>query len=102
MMEYESFTFSTAADALAEIRRQHLAGEPLVWTGPDRLHHSVSATSPEPSWLFSDEGMTYMAERDHDFWDVYTMVAFHLGFHSGTLKEEEHTNQWKRLAQPIY
>lgn len=95
MPEYESHSFEDVAEALKKVREQHKNGEPLVWTGPDRLHHSIAATSPEPSWFFSDDGMEYMRERGHDFWDVYTQVAFQLGFHNGTVREEKNTEFWK-------
>lgn len=98
MSEYEAFDFTTAADALREIRRQYKNHEPLVWNGPDRLHCVVSATNPPPSWYFSDEGMAHLAEEGFGFWDVYTMIAFQLGYHAGNLKEEENTKFWQKDA----
>lgn len=83
---YQTFPFTTAADALAEVREQFLAGKRLKWTGPDRLHHSISATTPPPSWNFSREGMEHHEDQGRTFWDVYTMVAFQLGFHNGVLR----------------
>lgn len=96
---YKSFDFPTAAEALAEIRRQYEAGEPLVWTGPDHLHHVISAGCPEPSACFSPEGLAYDAERGRDFWDVYTMIAFQLGYHAGTLREEAHSKRNEENAE---
>jgi hypothetical protein len=104
MSEYKSFPFMTAADALAEIRRQHLAGEPLVWKGPDRLHYSIAATCPEPSHMFSPEGLAGSEEQGQDFWDVYTMIAFQLGYHNGVLSRDKDVERlrddvlfWKRM-----
>ena len=94
--EYEMHSFEEVAEALAEIRRQHEAGEPLVWTGPDRLHYSVAATCPEPSWHFSEEGMAYHADQDRDFWDVYTMIAFQIGFHNGYLRSDKANEVYRR------
>ena len=94
---YPLHNYSDLADALKLIRKQYLAGEPLVWTGPTDLHHSVSATSPGPDWQFSPEGLAYHAERDRDFWDVYTQVSFHLGFHQGAVNESERTAFYKKL-----
>lgn len=99
MPEYESHSFDDVAKALKKIRKQHKKGKPLVWTGPDRLHHAIAATSPEPSWYFSDEGMEYMRDQGHGFWDVYTMVAFQVGFHNGTVREEEHSRSWRESTE---
>jgi len=99
MTDYESFDFTTAADALKEIRRQYKAHEVLVWNGPDHLHHVVSATNPPPSWYFSDEGLAAMAEQGYGFWDVYTMIAFQLGYHAGTLREEENSKFWQKSSE---
>ena len=90
---YETFDLDVATAALDEVRRQFLAGEPMVWTGPDRLHSSISATSHSPSWNFSAEGMEAHADQNRDFWDVYNMVAFQLGYHNGVVREEENTKR---------
>lgn len=84
--EYEQYNADDVLDALQVVRKQYLAGEPLTWTGPDRLHFSVSAVSPEPSWHFSPEGLEYHAEQDRDFWDVWAIVAFQIGFHNGAVR----------------
>lgn len=98
--EYKTFPFEECSNALADIRRQHENGdETLIWTGPDRLHHSVAATCPPPSELLSPEGLEYDEERGRDFWDVYTMVAFHLGFHNGAVTEARHTKSWRSGAE---
>jgi len=89
--------YSDLADALKKIRNQYLAGEPLTWTGPTSLHHSISATCPGPDWYFSKEGQAYEADRGRDFWDTYTLVSFHLGFHQGTVQESQTTAQYKRI-----
>lgn len=93
--DYDAHPLEDVAVALKQVREQHLAGQTLVWTGPNRLHHAVAATSPEPSWHFSPEGLAYHADQDRDFWDVYTMVAFQLGFHNGTVREEKNTNLYR-------
>lgn len=99
MSDYETQDFPENAAALAAIREQHKRGEPLVWTGIDHLHHSISATSPEPSWYFSAEGLEYMAERDHTFEDVMTMVTFQLGYHHGVMSAEKEIAQLQRLLR---
>lgn len=96
--EHESFSFEDIAEALADIRQQHLTGKyPLQWNGPDRLHHAVAATSPEPSWQFSPEGLANHRDQGRGFWEVYTLVAFQLGFHNGTVREEKNTQTYIRL-----
>lgn len=93
-----TYPYEDIAKALAKIRKQHRKGKPLKWTGPDVLHHSIAASTPAPSWYFSEEGLEYEAERGRGFWDVYTQVGHLLGMHNGTVAESKHTKSWKRLA----
>ena len=90
--KYQPNDYEEVAKALKKIRKQRRKGKSLKWTGPNELHHSISATCPEPSWYFSPEGMEWLKEHGHGFWDVYTQVAFHLGFHNGYLRCEESTS----------
>lgn len=54
------FVYDDIATALKKVRKQIINHEKkLKWTGPDELHTSLSATSPEPSWHFSTEGLGY-------------------------------------------
>lgn len=94
---YPVLVFDDVATALDNVRNQYLNSQPLVWTGPDKLHPSISATNFPPSWHFSEEGMASHADRDRDFWDVYTLVAFQLGFHNGTVNESIQTLHYKKL-----
>lgn len=109
MSDYEIFDFSEVARALREIRTQYMAGanpfnDELSWTGPERLHFHVAATSPEPAWHFSAEGMLSHADQGHDFWDVYTMVTLQIGFHNGVVRMEpdlaaarSHADSYRRM-----
>lgn len=98
MADYKLYTFEEIADALADIRKQHEEKGPkdLIWNGPDHLHHSVSATSPPPSSAFSNDGLAYHAERDRDFWEVYTMVAIQLGIHQGAMIRQERIDELEK------
>lgn len=91
--EYESFSYEDVDAALKKIRVQWIEGQPLVWTGPDALHSSVLATNGPPSWHFSEEGMQYHAEQGRSFWDVYTLVAFQIGFSNGAVRESRWTRR---------
>lgn len=99
MSEYKALEFEVVAHALEEIRDQYITGQPLVWTGPDQLHFHVSATSPPPSWQFSEEGLASHREQGRGFWDVYTMVAFQLGFHNGVAYVEPDLEAARRRAE---
>lgn len=83
------FVYDDIATALKKVRKQIINHEKkLKWTGPDELHTSLSATSPEPSWHFSTEGLGYHRERGRDRWDVYTLICFQLGYHNGAASTE--------------
>lgn len=93
MSDYKSFNFAEVADALKAVREQYVAGadpfnNELVWTGPERLHFHVATTDAPPAWHFSADGMAHHADQGRDFWDVYTMVAFQIGFHNGVVRME--------------
>jgi len=105
LKEYTEFNFEDVAKALKKVRKQYLKGKPLVWTGPDVLHFTIAATSMPPSWYFSEEGMEYAKENGRDFWDVYTQVAFQIGYHNGVVYQSkdslfwhENSKFWQRLA----
>lgn len=107
MSEYKSFDFEKVADALKAVREQYVAGadpfnNELVWTGPDRLHFHIAAITPEPAWHFSAEGMADHAENGRDFWDVYTMVAFQIGFHNGVVRMEPDVEMARRNAESAH
>lgn len=91
----QEYNFVEVSDALREIREQYIAGEPLVWRGPDNLHSVVAAVAMPPSWHFSEEGQKHALDNDLDFWDIYTMVAFQIGYSNGTVREEKNSSQWK-------
>lgn len=104
--EYEAFDYTEVEAALKEVRRQYEAGEPTAWKGPDRLHFRVLATNPPPSWHFSAEGLSSHWEQGRDFWDVYTLVAFQLGFHNGVVRMEpdvaaarSHADSYRRMLE---
>ncbi len=99
MSDYEIYPFEETMDALFEIKRQHEAGEELKWTGPDRLHHSVSAGNPEPSWTFSPEGLAYHEDHGRNFEQVWAMIVFQIGLSNGAVRESERTDQWIRIAE---
>lgn len=96
---YEATDYDTVADALKKIREQYLAGGGLTWTGPDSLHFSISTGSSGPSWHFSPEGLEYHEERGRDFWDVYSMVAFQMGFHNGVVREGAKLEERHRMDE---
>jgi hypothetical protein len=95
--EYETQDFPEVADALFIVRTQYERGDALTWRGIDHLHCSISAVSPPPSWYFSPEGLEYMADRGHDFWDVYAQVAFQIGYHNGVMRSVKENNELRRL-----
>lgn len=102
--EYESFDFEKVAQALRAVREQYVAGadpfnNELVWTGPERLHFHVATTNPPPEWHFSAEGMADHADQGRDFWDVYTMVTFQIGFHNGVVRMEPEVETARRHAE---
>lgn len=136
MSDYELYEMSAVGGALKHIRAQYLAKqsaraaricvesgkhattllhskhecpvEPLVWTGPDRLHFHVAAGSPPPSWHFSEEGMAHHADQGRHFWDVYALVAFQIGFHNGVVRMEpeveearEQSRRWSSLFRAL-
>jgi hypothetical protein len=74
-------------------------GGPMEWTGPDSLHHSVAATCPEPSWYLGAEGLAKAEENGRDALDNVLLVAFHLGFHNGAVKESVYTKHYAWLAK---
>lgn len=104
--EFEVFDFSEVADALKAVREQHLTDPDaeIVWAGPQRLHYKIGATSGHPGWHFSPEGLEHHADQGHDFWDVYTMVAFQIGVHNGIMivdpdlkAARSHADSYRRL-----
>lgn len=98
MAKYKLYDFEAIADALTDIRRQFekQGAKDLVWRGPDRLHHCISAASPPPSSAFSNDGLAYSAERGRGFWDVYSEVAIQLGIHQGAVMRDQHHNEHAR------
>lgn len=86
---YEVYNFSEVAEALQSVRRQHHVGKPLTWTGPDKIHYSITAGVPEPSWHFSPDGLEHSREQGRNFWDNFIQVAFMFGWHNGVVKREQ-------------
>lgn len=95
--EYKIFNFGEVAAALKKVRDQYLAGEPLVWTGPERLHYKIGATDSPPEWHFSPEGLEHHDDQGRDFWDVYTQVTFQIGAHNGIMMMEPEIASMRRL-----
>lgn len=85
------FQYDDVDKWLKDIRDQYESQNgPLVWRGSDDLDSSILCCCPPPTEQFNEEGLEYHAERDRDFWDVYTLVAFQLGFHNGVCQEKSH------------
>ena len=85
-------------NAMRDIRRQRRKKQPLVWTGPDKFHSAIAATSSPPSWQFSEEGLEYHKERGRSFEDICTLVTFHFAYHQATVAEEKNTEFYKKTA----
>jgi hypothetical protein len=85
---YEVYRFEDMANALHEVRRQHHAGKPTVWTGPDEIHYSITATVPPPSDHFTPEGAEYNRDHGRGFWDSFIQVSFMFGWHNGVVTHE--------------
>ena len=98
MPEYELYSYEELSDALSDMREQIKAGaSPLVWKGPDRLHYSLLATNFCPSEAFSPEKLEYEADQGRDVWDVYTHVAFMLGWHQAVVQREKRDKYYEDL-----
>lgn len=98
MSTNKEYSFAEVMSALRDLRRQYEDGKPLVWNGPDELHYSVAATSMPPSWHFTDEGLDNTLENDLDFWDVYTMIAFQIGYSNGMVRGDKSVEIYKQSA----
>lgn len=99
--EYETYSCEDVGSAWQALRKQVERGEPLTWTGPDRLHHSIAAGSPPPSEYLTDEGLEYDAERGRDIWDTLFLIAFQIGFHNGVMRESEFSAHYERLTDML-
>ena len=97
--EYELYSYEQAVgDPLRLVIEQYLTGQPLTWTGPDRIHFSIAATLPPPSTFFDPEQLEEQLEdQGRDFWDAVVQVAFMLGYHQAAVSEGRRTEQWKEL-----
>lgn len=101
-MTYKKYDFEELTTPLRDMFEQIMAwnkedNEPLEWTGPNELHHTITATSFSPKEHF--EQIKYHEERGRDAWDVLLMVAVQLGIHQGVMIEKEQTDFWKMLAE---
>lgn len=91
-------TFEDAAKALRDVLNQWLNdpdAHSYDWAGPNDLHSVIVASDFSPGWHFSEDGLAYHRREGRDFLDIYTQVAFQLGFHDGYLRAEN--DVYKRL-----
>jgi hypothetical protein len=96
--EYETYSCEEVGNAWQALRKQIERGEePLVWTGPDRLHFHIAAGSPPPSHYLTPEGREHDGDQGRDIWDTLFLIAFQIGFHNGVMREGEHTAHYRRL-----
>lgn len=97
--EYETYPCEEVGKAWQELRRHVENGGPLTWTGPDRLHHSIAATSPPPSHYLTKKGRKYDKEQGRDIWDTLFLIAFQVGFHNGAVSESVRTRSAERAER---
>lgn len=98
-MEYELLKMD---EVLPKLRLAHLrlqAGDPVEWDGPNKLHNSISAVSPPPSWHLSKEGLEYHGEQGRDEIEALLLVAFQLGVHNGVIYQTEFTDFYKKAVE---
>jgi hypothetical protein len=101
---YKEYNFEDFSKPLRKIlneiliaRRKRKRVRGLKWTGPDNIHHCITASAPPPSEAFSDDWLDYHRERGRDPLDVFIMVAIQLGIHQGTVGEEKNTEFYKEM-----
>lgn len=94
-MEYKLYSLNEIDKAIKKQRKR----KPPVWDGPDDLHHSISATSPAPSWHLSEEGLEYHKERGRNRTDIIFYVMFMLGFHQGAVQQSELTDTYIKILE---
>lgn len=99
--DFEVFSAEEMGNAWQALRKQVENGEPLTWTGPDRLHYRILAGSPSPSEAITDRWLAAGEEQGRDIWDTLFIIAFQLGYHNGTVVEEKRTEYYQRLNEQI-
>ena len=98
--DYETYSCEEVGEAWQKLRKQiqnqHV---PLVWTGPDRLHHAIAAGSPPPSEKLNERNREAERDQGRDIWDTLFLIAFQIGFHHGTVQQEKQTKFYQDIDE---